>query len=427
MTFENTAAFAAALDEQDVFKAYSDRFYFPIINGEKSIYFLGNSLGLQPKTTQDYVLAELEDWASFGVEGYFMKADPWLDYQDHLTGPLSKIVGALPHEIVVMNQLSVNLHLMMASFYNPTARRYKIICEAKAFPSDQYVFASQARLAGYDPADAVVEVHPREGEECLRTEDILALIEQEKDAVALVLFSGVNYYTGQLFDMPAITKAAKDAGAMCGFDLAHAAGNVPLQLHEWGVDFACWCSYKYLNSGPGGIAGAYIHEKHASNKDLPRLAGWWGNEKSTRFLMNKTFDPSPTAAGWQISNAPVLSMAAHRAALDIFEEIKLDDYFTKGNDLQEYLCFVIKEVNKTLDGEDIKILTPQTSGAHGCQVSMVMPKDGKLTFDKLALHGVMADWREPDVIRIAAVPLYNSFSDVYAFGDILKHIMTQGK
>ncbi|MEP6674952.1 MAG: kynureninase, partial [Ferruginibacter sp.] len=285
MKYQNNLNYARELDQTDSLKNFRDQFYIPLINGKECIYFTGNSLGLQPKTTQDYVLKELEDWANFGVEAHFHAKHPWFSYHEMFPEKLSKIVGALPDEIVVMNQLTVNLHLLMTSFYRPAKKRYKIICEAKAFPSDQYALETQVKLHGFNPADAIIEVYPREGEHNIRTEDILSTIQQHKNEICLVLFGGVNYYTGQVFDMKTITAAAHDAGAYCGFDLAHAIGNIELKLHDWDVDFACWCSYKYLNSGPGGVAGVFIHQKHIADASLPRLAGWWGHEKSTRFLM----------------------------------------------------------------------------------------------------------------------------------------------
>lgn len=424
MKFENIIAFAKQLDEQDSLKHFRDKFYIPIINGNESIYFTGNSLGLQPKTTQDYVLNELEDWASFGVEGHFHARQPWFSYHEMFPHLLTNIVGALPEEIVVMNQLTVNLHLLMASFYQPTKERYKIICEAKAFPSDQYAFESQVKFHGLNPDEAIIEVEPRHGEFVIRTEDIFETIKKHGNETALVIFSGVNYYNGQVFDMKAITKAAHDAGAFCGFDLAHAAGNIELHLHDWAVDFACWCSYKYLNSGPGGVAGAYINQKHIGNKNLKRLAGWWGQEKETRFLMEKGFKPIPTAEGWQLSNAPILSMAAHKASLDIFEESGFENLTAKGQQLSDYLFFIVEEINAAADKKRIEIITPKA--AKGCQVSMLMLEKGKEIFDALKQNGILADWREPNVIRVAPVPLYNSFEDIWKFGEIVKLSLNKG-
>ncbi|HEX2683390.1 MAG TPA: kynureninase, partial [Ferruginibacter sp.] len=381
MNFEKSLDFAKQLDEQDPLKQFRNKFYVPIINGQECIYFTGNSLGLQPRTTQEYVLNELEDWASFGVEGHFHARQPWFSYHEMFPQLLTKIIGGLPEEIVVMNQLTVNLHLLMASFFQPTKERFKIICEAKAFPSDQYAFESQVRFHGLNPEDTIIEVAPRTGEHVIRTEDIIETIKQHGSQAAVVIFSGVNYYNGQVFDMKAITQTAHEAGAYCGFDLAHAAGNIELHMHDWDVDFACWCSYKYLNSGPGGVAGAYINKRHAGNKTLPRLAGWWGYEKETRFQMEKGFKPIPTAEGWQLSNAPVLSMAAHRASLDIFEDAGMERLIAKGQLLSDYLMFIIEEINSLSDTKRIEVITPK--GAKGCQVSMHMLEKGKEIFEAL--------------------------------------------
>jgi kynureninase len=423
MNFENTLAFAQQLDQQDPLKHFRDMFYIPMMYGKQCIYFTGNSLGLQPKRTQDYITDELEDWASLGVEGHFHARNPWLPYHEIFPRQLSKIVGCLPNEVVVMNQLTVNLHLLMVTFYRPTKERYKIICEAKAFPSDQYAFESQAKYHGFDPNDAVIEVSPREGEHTLRTEDIVKVIKQHGHSVALVLFGGVNYYTGQFFDLMKITEAAHAVGAYAGFDLAHAAGNVELKLHDWNIDFACWCSYKYMNSGPGGVSGVYIHEKHATNVDLPRFAGWWGYNKETRFKMEKGFHAIPTAEGWQLSNAPVLSMAAHKAALDVFEEAGMDKLHTKRKRLAAYLHFILSDVNSRQKEKVIEVITPSTEEERGCQVSMLMLKKGREIFEILMKHGVISDWREPNVIRVAPVPLYNTFEDVWTFGNMIEKIL----
>ncbi|MBK7560198.1 MAG: kynureninase [Chitinophagaceae bacterium] len=423
MDFQNTFEFAKKLDEQDPLKHFREMFYIPILFGKECIYFTGNSLGLQPKRTQDYVVDELEDWASLGVEGHLHARNPWLPYHEFFPKQLSKLVGSKENEVVVMNSLTVNLHLLMVSFYRPTKKRYKIICEAKAFPSDQYAFETQARYHGFDPAEAIIEVLPREGEFTLRTEDIISTIKKHGDNVALVLFGGVNYYTGQLFDMKSITSAAHEAGAYAGFDLAHAAGNVELQLHDWNVDFACWCSYKYLNSGPGGVAGVFIHEQHVANNELPRFAGWWGYTKETRFKMEKGFEPIPTAEGWQLSNAPVLSMAAHKASLDIFEEAGMERLHAKRKLLAGYLHFILQDINDRQNEKALEIITPSDETERGCQVSMLMLKRGKEIFNELTKKGVLADWREPNVIRVAPVPLYNSFEDVWQFGNIIESIL----
>ena len=423
MNFQNTLEFARELDDKDPLKHFKEMFYIPLMFGKECIYLTGNSLGLQPKRTQNYVVDELEDWASLGVEGHLHARNPWLPYHEIFPKQLSMIVGCKENEVVVMNSLTVNLHLLMVSFYKPTKQRYKIICEAKAFPSDQYAFESQAKYHGFNPDDTVIEVSPREGEQTLRTEDIVSAIQQHGDSVALVLFGGVNYYTGQLFDMKAITEAAHSVGAYAGFDLAHAAGNVELHMHDWDVDFACWCSYKYLNSGPGGVAGAYIHERHIANRDLPRFTGWWGHTKETRFKMEKGFEPIPTAEGWQLSNAPVLSMAAHKASLDTFEEAGMEKLHEKRKLLSGYLHFVLNDINKRQKEKVLEIITPSNEEERGCQVSMLMLKNGKTIFNELTTQGVIADWREPNVIRVAPVPLYNNFENIFNLGKIIESVI----
>ena len=344
---------------------------------------------------------------------------------DELTKPLSVIVGALPHEVVVMNQLTVNLHLMLVSFYKPKGKRNKIICETKAFPSDQYMFETHVRHHGLNPDETIIEVQPRNGEHIIRTEDILQTIETYKEETALVLFSGINYYTGQLFDIPAITTAAKTAGAIAGFDLAHAAGNADLQLHKWNVDFACWCSYKYLNSGPGAIGGVYIHERHHNDSSLSRFAGWWGYDQATRFKMEKGFKPMQGAEGWQLSTPSFMLYASHKVALDIFEQAGWDKIKAKRDLLKEYLWFLLNTVNDNVSDKIIEFITPANGKEKGCQVSMLMLKRGREIFDSLEKNGVMVDWREPNVIRLAPVPLYNTFGEVWRFADILKSIVKQ--
>ncbi len=365
--FKNTLDYAQFLDSKDPLRTFRNSFYIPLVNGKEAIYFTGNSLGLQPKTTQDYVLNELEDWANFGVEAHHHARHPWISYHEMFPSLLSKIVGARENELVAMNQLTVNLHLLMTSFYRPTKERFKIICEAKAFPSDQYAIDSQVKIHGFDPETTIIEITPRDAEHHLRTEDILKAIEEHGPSTALVLFGAVNYYSGQVLNMPAITKAAQKAGAYCGFDLAHAAGNVPLQLHEWNVDFACWCSYKYLNSGPGGVAGVYIHERFVADKNIPRLAGWWGHDKDSRFKMDKDFIPIPTAEGWQLSNAPVLSMAAHKASLDIFELAGMERLYEKTKSLTQYLFYILDQINASAADPIIQVITPRIADEHGCQ------------------------------------------------------------
>ena len=423
MEYQNKLEFAKSLDRNDPLKHFREKFFIPQHHGRDSIYFNGNSLGLQPRSTAKYVQQELDDWARLGVEGHFDAKNPWMPYHEIFPKQLSAIVGCQTNEVVVMNQLTVNLHLLMVTFYRPTKNRYKIICEAKAFPSDQYAFESQARFHGFDPAEAVIEVAPREGEHVLRTDDILETIQKHGDSVAVVLFGGISYYTGQFFDLPAITRKAHEVGAFAGFDLAHAAGNVELHLHDWDVDFACWCSYKYLNSGPGGVAGVYIHEKHASNTSLPRFAGWWGYTKETRFRMEKGFKAIPTAEGWQVSNAPILSMAAHKASLDIFGEAGMDKLHEKRKKLACYLQFILEDINKEMRNGLVEFITPVDENERGCQTSMLMLQKGRELFEALSKQGVIADWREPNVIRIAPVPLYNSFEDIWHFGDIISNTM----
>lgn len=422
--YENNLEFVRQKDAADPLKTFRDKFYIPWMHGRESIYLTGNSLGLQPKSAQDYVVNELEDWANYGVEGHFHARNPWLSYHEILSDQLAQLAGALPHEVVAMNQLTVNIHLLFATFYRPSKDRFKIICEAKAFPSDQYALESQVALKGHKYDEAVVEISPRPGEHLVREEDILEAIESHKDSLALVFIGGVNYYSGQVFDMQSITKAAHEAGALCGFDLAHAIGNVPLELHNWQCDFATWCSYKYLNSGPGAVSGVYIHEKWATDKSLPRFAGWWGHDKDKRFKMPKGFDPIPTAEGWQLSNAPVLNMAAHKAALDMFSEAGIENIFEKGKDLSGYLRFVLDAVNEAT-GNRMNIITPKEEKARGCQVSLLMDEKGKAVFESLLKNSIIADWREPNVIRVAPVPLYNSFEDVHKFGLHLKNALSR--
>ena len=418
--FENNLAFAQNLDKADNLRSYREKFFFPQHNQQDVVYFTGNSLGLQPKITQSYLQQELNDWATFGVEGHFLAKNPWLSYHELLTDKMAKLVGALPKETVMMNQLTVNLHLLMVSFYRPTKQRYKILCEAKAFPSDQYALQSQLNFQGYSTTDALIEIEPREGEYHIRHEDIYEAIEKNKDSLALIMIGGVNYFSGQVFDMKAITQAGHKAGAIVGFDLAHAAGNIHLELHNWGVDFAAWCSYKYINSGPGSVAGAFVHENHLANTNLPQFAGWWGHQKETRFLMDKTFVPMQTAERWQLSNAPVLSMAACRASLDIFDEVGLPALIQKSKRLTAYLEFVVEEINNQKNN-CLQIITPNEN--RGCQLSIVANGYGKALYNDLIANGVIPDWREPNVIRCAPVPLYNSFEDIYRFGAILLNFL----
>ncbi|TNE60698.1 MAG: kynureninase [Bacteroidetes bacterium] len=418
MQYENTLDFARQQDQQDPLRRYRDQFIFPQHEGESVLYFCGNSLGLQPKTVRPALLAELDQWATYGVEGHFRGDLPWMYYHKFLSQQSARLVGAQPHEVVVMNTLTVNLHLMMVSFYRPTPDRYKIVMEAGAFPSDQYAMETQVRWHGFDPADAIVEVAPRPGEDHLRTEDIVAQIEKNGDQVAVVLFGGVNYYTGQFFDLPAIAAAAHRVGAYAGFDLAHAAGNLPLELHDWNADFAVWCSYKYLNSGPGGPSGAFVHERHGNNPGLPRFAGWWGHDESERFQMRKGFKPMRGAEGWQLSNAQILSFAAHKASLEIFDAAGMAALREKSRKLTGFLEFVLDELSQ--EKHLFRIITPRDPDARGSQISALTDDNGKALFDYLTENGVITDWREPNVIRFAPVPLYNSFEDVWRMGQLVR-------
>ncbi len=419
MIFENSLAFAQQLDAQDPLQQYQSEFFFPQVNGKKAIYFTGNSLGLQSKRSKKYVDEVMNDWANLAVEGHFYAQKPWWDYHERFAQPLSKLVGALASEVTVMNTLTVNLHLLMVSFYRPTSRRFKIICEEKAFPSDQYMLQSQVRLHGYIPEDAIVEVKRREGEHNIRLEDIVAKIEEVGDELALVLLGGVNYYTGQVFDMKTITAAGHQVGAYVGWDLAHAAGNIELKLHDWQVDFAAWCSYKYMNSGPGNASGCFIHEKHHSNPELPRLAGWWGHNKERRFKMEPIFDPIQGADGWQISNLPVLSLAPYLASVELFAEVGMEALIQKRDIITSYLEFILREISKEVEG-NFEIITPVNPVERACQLSVFLHGEGRVLFDYLMKNGVIVDWREPNVIRLAPVPLYTSFEDIYHFGQILK-------
>lgn len=405
-------ATAEEMDEADGLAPYRERFHIPKTkDGRDCLYFCGNSLGLQPKAARDAVLQELEDWKNLGVEGHWNAKNPWLPYHEFLTKQIAAIVGAKPNEVVAMNTLTVNLHLMMVSFYRPDAGRHKIIIESSAFPSDRYAVESQIRFHGFDPRTSLIVLNPRKGEVTLRTEDILKTIDAEGDSVALLLIGGVNYYTGQLFDMKQITAAGRAKGCAVGFDLAHAAGNVPLSLHEWGGDFACWCSYKYLNSGPGSVAGCFVHERHADNAGLPRFAGWWGHDKATRFKMGPDFHHIPGAEGWQLSNPPILSLAAVKASLDIFAEAGMERLHEKSVRLTGYLEFLLDG----LESDAFAVMTPRRPDERGCQLSIVVKKNGREVYEGLEKAGVVCDWREPDCIRVAPVPLYNTFADVKNF------------
>jgi kynureninase len=426
LTYENSEAFALQQDESDELAKYRDQFFIPTLEslksghwadgGQQCVYLAGNSLGLQPREVGHNIQRELADWAAYGVEGHFSGDLPWLPYHEFLTASSARLVGAQPLEVVVMNTLTVNLHLMMVSFYNPTKSRYKIVVEGGAFPSDQYAVASQARFHGFDPKDAVVELRPRADEETLRTEDIVEVIEKHGDSVALVMLGNVNYLTGQAFQIDPLVKAAHKVGALFGLNLAHGAGNLYLELHDWNVDFAVWCSYKYLNSGPGSLAGCFVHERHARNSELPRFAGWWGHNKETRFKMGPDFEALPGAEGWQLSNPPIFQLAALRASLTLFDEVGMRALRNKGDRLTGFLEFLLKDI----PGDFVRIITPSDPTQRGSQLSIVFNAEPKKMLEAFKEEGVICDFREPNIIRATPVPFYSTFLDVYRFASIIR-------
>lgn len=418
----NNRNYALKLDQEDPLNGFRARFHMPMQqNGEDFVYLCGNSLGLQSKDHRDYILQELDDWKNLGVEGHFHAKNPWMPYHEFLTNKMAKIVGAKPIEVVVMNGLTVNLNLMMVSFYQPTAERRKILIEKDAFPSDQYAVRSHIAFHGYDPENDLITLNPSEGTAYVTQEDVLRTIEQHGDEIALIMIAGVNYYTGQVFDMPSIVKAGHAKGCKVGFDLAHAVGNIELELHQWDVDFAVWCNYKYMNAGPGAVAGCFVHERFAHDQSLPRFTGWWGHEKATRFKMPDHYIPIPGAEGWQMSNAPILSMASLRASLDIFDQVGMTSLREKSLQLSGYMRDLIDELNDPR----VSIITPREDDQRGCQWSIRIEGIGRTVFEALEKNGVILDWREPDVIRVAAVPLYNSFLDVFKFVQILEKILKE--
>ncbi|MGY4384217.1 kynureninase [Pedobacter sp. UYP24] len=420
MNFEHKLTYAQDLDQADPLRSLRQDFLFPQQNGKPFIYLCGNSLGLQPKAASEVLQRQLKNWENLAVEGWFEGVEPWMFYHKALNEMIAPIVGAKPAEVCPMNTLTVNLHLLMVSFYKPEKKRFKIIMEAGAFPSDQYAMESQVRFHGYEPAEAIIEVKPRKGEYVLHTEDIEAQIRLHGEEIALVLFGGVNYFTGQWFDMEAITKVGHEVGAIVGFDLAHAAGNVPVELHDWDIDFACWCSYKYQNAGPGGISAIFVHEKHFQDTSLNRFAGWWGYKESQRFKMEKGFIPEAGADGWQVSCTQVIPMALYHASLQLFEKAGyMEPIRLKSKTLTAYLFFTINKVNELLGDEYYKIITPNEEAERGAQVSIIAKQDGKQVFEGLVAANVLGDWREPNVIRLSPVPLYNSFEDVYRTGELL--------
>lgn len=406
------------MDQGDALAPFRDKFNVPSeFNGHPCIYFCGNSLGLQPKSAREYVLAEMDKWAEMGVEGHIKGKYPWMPYHEFLTDKMSRIVGGKAEEVVVMNSLTVNLHLMMVSFYRPTPKRHKILMEYNPFPSDRYAIESQIKFHGFDPRSSIVELKPEKDSAYVSRQQIEEAFSEHGDQLAMTLIGGVNYYSGQWYDMKWITELAHECGAIAGFDLAHAAGNVPLELHDWGVDFAAWCSYKYLNSGPGALSGVFVHQRHRDNFDLPRLAGWWGHDKDSRFKMGPNFNPIPGAEGWQLSNPPILPMACMQASLELFNKAGTQPLRAKSVQMTALCERLIRDIGH----ENIKLITPSDADERGCQLSLQLINPDKKWFDRISAQGVVADWREPDVIRIAPVPLYNSYSDVYTFCEILKN------
>ncbi|QNJ96858.1 kynureninase [Constantimarinum furrinae] len=418
--FQNSIDFAQNCDANDSLSHFREKFYIPKDkDGNELIYLCGNSLGLQPKKTSEYLKKELEDWAELGVEGHTEAEHPWMPYHEFLTQSMARIVGAKPKEVVVMNSLTANLHFMMVSFYRPTSKRYKIVIESDAFPSDKYAVESQLHFHGFDPRDGLILWKPRKGENLCRFEDLEEIIKQQGDTIALLMIGSTNYYSGQAFPLKKITELGHANGSIVGFDLAHGAGNIQPNLHESGADFAVWCTYKYLNSGPGSLGGCFVHERHANNPDMKRFTGWWGHNKQTRFNMRHEFEPIPGAEGWQLSNPAILSMAAIRASLDVFEEAGFDNLREKAVKLTGFLEFLIKELNDNR----IHIITPSNPEERGCQLSIQVNSANKALHTDLTKAGVISDWREPDVIRVAPAPLYNSFVDVFKFVEQLKKVL----
>jgi kynureninase len=410
--FDATRDFAKKLDSQDPLASYRERFHIPRGTGDREwVYLTGHSLGLQPKSAREYVERELDLWQDLAVEGHFHGPQPWVPYIELLSGPTARLVGASPSEVVVMNTLTVNLHSMMVSFYRPTRERNKVVIETNAFPSDQYAVKSQLQFHGYDPESSLIELSPRPGETTIHTEDIESLIEREGDTIALFMLAGVNYYSGQFFDYLRITTAARAKGCVVGWDMAHGAGNVPLALHDSGCDFAVWCTYKYMNGGPGCVGGCFVHERHARELNLPRFAGWWGHDKQTRFQMGPDFRPIPGAEGWQLGNPPVLALAALRASLEIFDEVGIAALREKSMTLTAYLEFLLEQHCS----RSFSIITPRDPRQRGSQLSLRLHNKERAVCDALKERGVICDWREPDILRVAPVPLYNSFSDAYNF------------
>lgn len=414
--------FALEQDKNDTLASYRNQFHIPKDkHGNDCIYMTGNSLGLQPKQTQTYINQELNDWATLGVEGHFYAKNPWLSYHEILGEQMAKVVGAKPIEVVVMNTLTANLHFMMVSFYKPTKTRYKILIEADAFPSDKYAVESQLQHHGFNSEEGLILWKPRKDEHLANYGDLEHILESQGNEIALILIGAVNYYTGQFFDLKRITQLGHQYGCMVGFDCAHGAGNVDLNLHDSGADFAAWCTYKYLNSGPGSIAGCFVHERHAYNKNLNRFTGWWSHNKETRFKMRDEFDQLPGAEGWQLSNPPILAMAAIKASLELFEDVGIEKLIEKSKRLTGYFEFLLQQ----LGNDSIVIITPKNPDERGCQLSIQVKNADKSLHDKLSETGVISDWREPNVIRCAPTPFFNSFQDVFFLVERLKNILNE--
>ncbi len=410
---------ALALDAADSLASFRQLFAFPQHNTQDVVYLCGNSLGLMPKSVPTRLAEECEDWSKFGVEAHFQARRPWFGYHHQFPASLARLIGAKESEVVCMNSLTANVHLMAASFYRPSAERRIILLLGNEFPSDRYAMESHVRLHGGDPARDIIELRPRDGEDILRDDDVLSVIHTLGASLALLHCSAVHYYTGQFFNIQAWTRAAHSVGAIAGWDLAHAIGNVPLQLHDWDVDYAAWCSYKYLNSGPGGVGGAFVHQRHCSDSSRPRLAGWWGNDEVKRFTMPQWFEPVPTAESWQLSNAPIFSMAAHRASLDVFDQTDIQSLSAKGRALSSFLIEVLDDIHTRFPKDHLRVLSPRNEAERGAQISTIASRNGRAMFDHLSSQGVVADWRNPDVIRMAPAPLYTRFADIVSVHTVL--------
>ena len=417
LNFVKNEEFAKSLDKDDILSKYRDYFFIPKQDQKEVIYFNGNSLGLQPKSVRKLIDKEIDDWKDLGSSGYFMTDTPWVTYHESLIEPMARLVGAKPIEVVIMNTLTVNLHFLMISFYRPTEKRHKILIEYSSFPSDQYAIKSQLKYHGYDPSESLIMLKPRVGEELVREDDVQDIINTQGDSIALILIGNPNYFNGQVYNIEKITKWGHNKGCVVGFNLAHGVGNLKLELHDWDVDFAIWCSYKYLNSGPGGLSGCFINERYANDPDLPKFTGWWGNKLSSRMLMKDDIEISEGATGWQTSNHPIFSLIPIKSSLEIFDDVGIDKLREKSILMTKYLYFLLESIS------DITIITPNDEEQRGCQLSLVIHKHGKSIQENLVLNGVVCDWREPNVIRIAPAPIYNSYHECWKFVQILQNLL----